>query len=58
MYNPLIMVISQDVLIVTRVSSVGLTEKQAIDQGYEIKVGKFPFSASGKASASGNKEDS
>ena len=38
------------------VSSVGLTEKQAIDQGYEIKVGKFPFSASGKASASGNKE--
>ena len=38
------------------VSSVGLTEKQAIEQGYEIKVGKFPFSASGKASASGNKE--
>ena len=38
------------------VSSVGLTEKQAIDLGYEIKVGKFPFSASGKASASGNKE--
>ena len=38
------------------VSSVGLTEKQAIEQGYEIKVGKFPFSASGKANASGNKE--
>ena len=38
------------------VSSVGLTEKQAIEQGYEIKVGKFPFSASGKASASGSKE--
>ncbi|MDX1767192.1 dihydrolipoyl dehydrogenase [Arenibacter troitsensis] len=38
------------------IASVGLTEKQAIEKGYEIKVGKFPFSASGKASASGNKE--
>lgn len=38
------------------VASVGLTEKQAIEKGYEIKVGKFPFSASGKASAGGNKE--
>jgi dihydrolipoamide dehydrogenase len=38
------------------VASVGLTEKQAIEKGYEIKVGKFPFSASGKASAAGNKE--
>ncbi len=38
------------------IASVGLTEKQAIDKGYEIKVGKFPFSASGKASAAGNKE--
>jgi dihydrolipoamide dehydrogenase len=38
------------------VASVGYTEKQAIEAGYEIKVGKFPFSASGKASASGNKE--
>lgn len=38
------------------VASVGMTEKQAIDAGYEIKVGKFPFSASGKASASGHKE--
>jgi len=38
------------------ISSVGLTEKQAIDKGYDIKVGKFPFSASGKASASGKKE--
>jgi dihydrolipoamide dehydrogenase len=38
------------------VASVGMTEKQAIDKGYEIKVGKFPFSASGKASAGGNKE--
>ena len=38
------------------ISSVGLTEKQAIEKGYKIKVGKFPFSASGKASASGAKE--
>lgn len=38
------------------VASVGFTEKQAIDAGYEIKVGKFPFTASGKASASGQKE--
>ena len=38
------------------IASVGLTEKQAKDAGYEIKVGKFPFSASGKASASGAAE--
>lgn len=38
------------------VASVGLTEKAAKDAGYEIKVGKFPFSASGKASAAGAKE--
>tara|TARA_B110000008_G_scaffold41182_1_gene38243 strand:- start:10896 stop:12281 length:1386 start_codon:yes stop_codon:yes gene_type:complete len=38
------------------VASVGMSEKQAIDAGYEIKVGKFPFSASGKASAAGTKE--
>jgi len=36
------------------IASVGLTEKQAIEKGYELKVGKFPFSASGKAKASGN----
>jgi len=35
------------------VASVGMTEKAAKEAGYEIKVGKFPFSASGKASASG-----
>lgn len=35
------------------IASVGLTEKAAKDAGYEIKVGKFPFMASGKASASG-----
>lgn len=38
------------------VASVGMTEKAAIEAGYEIKIGKFPFSASGRASASGNKE--
>ncbi|AUS06187.1 dihydrolipoyl dehydrogenase [Pseudotamlana carrageenivorans] len=38
------------------IASVGLTEAKAIEEGYDIKVGKFPFSASGKASASGNKE--
>ena len=35
------------------IASVGLTEVQAKEQGYEIKVGKFPFSASGKAQAGG-----
>ncbi len=38
------------------IASVGMTEKQAKDAGYEIKVGKFPFSASGKASAAGATE--
>lgn len=38
------------------IASVGMTEKAAKAAGYEIKVGKFPFSASGKASASGNKD--
>ena len=38
------------------IASVGLTEKQAKEKGYDIKVGKFPFSASGKASASGAKD--
>ena len=36
------------------IASVGFTEKKAIENGYEIKVGKFPFSASGKAQASGH----
>ena len=35
------------------VASVGMTEKAAKEAGHEIKIGKFPFSASGKASASG-----
>ena len=38
------------------VASVGMTEKQAKEAGYTLKVGKFPFSASGKASASGAKD--
>lgn len=38
------------------VASVGYTEKKAKEAGYQIKVGKFPFSASGKASAGGNKD--
>ncbi len=38
------------------VASVGLTEKQAKEKGYDIKVGKFPYTASGKASAAGHKE--
>jgi dihydrolipoamide dehydrogenase len=35
------------------IASVGYTEKQARDAGYEVKVGKFPFTASGKAKAAG-----
>ena len=35
------------------IASVGLTEEQAKEQGYELKIGKFPFSASGKATAAG-----
>jgi dihydrolipoamide dehydrogenase len=38
------------------IASVGMTEKQAREAGYELKVGKFPFSASGKASAAGATE--
>ncbi|HEY1053556.1 MAG TPA: dihydrolipoyl dehydrogenase, partial [Emticicia sp.] len=38
------------------IASVGYTEKAAKEAGYEIKVGKFPFSASGKAKAAGSPE--
>ncbi|HXO76656.1 MAG TPA: dihydrolipoyl dehydrogenase, partial [Puia sp.] len=38
------------------IASVGLTEKQARDAGYEIKVGKFPLTASGKATGVGHTE--
>jgi len=41
---------------VPEIASVGLTEKQAKEAGYEVKVGKFPLSASGKASAAGHNE--
>ena len=39
-----------------QVASVGLTEKAAKEKGYEVKVGKFPFMASGKAFAVGERE--
>ena len=38
------------------IASVGITEKQAKEAGLDIKIGKFPFSASGKASAAGAKD--
>jgi dihydrolipoamide dehydrogenase len=38
------------------IASVGFTEKKAKEAGYTVKIGKFPFSASGKASASGAKD--
>ncbi len=38
------------------IASVGYTEKAAKAAGYELKIGKFPFSASGKASAAGHKD--
>ncbi|MBC7867546.1 MAG: dihydrolipoyl dehydrogenase [Gloeobacteraceae cyanobacterium ES-bin-316] len=41
---------------VPEIASVGYTEKAAKEAGYEVKVGKFPFMASGKASAAGATE--
>ncbi|TAG53640.1 MAG: dihydrolipoyl dehydrogenase [Cytophagales bacterium] len=41
---------------IPEIASVGMTEKAAKEAGYEIKVGKFPFAASGKASAAGAKD--
>ncbi len=38
------------------IASVGMTEKQAREAGYELLVGKFPYTASGKAAAGGNKD--
>jgi dihydrolipoamide dehydrogenase len=38
------------------ISSVGLTEKAALNAGYEIKIGKFPYMASGKATAAGERD--
>jgi len=39
-----------------QIASVGLTEKQAKEEGYDVMVGKFPFSASGKAAGLGHEE--
>jgi len=39
-----------------QVASIGLTETKAKEQGYELKIGKFPFMASGKAFAIGERE--
>ena len=39
-----------------QVAGVGLTEQQAIDEGYDIRVGRYPFSANGKARAIGETE--
>tara|TARA_Y100001968_G_scaffold320933_1_gene354565 strand:- start:490 stop:1875 length:1386 start_codon:yes stop_codon:yes gene_type:complete len=41
---------------IPEIASVGMTEAAAIESGYEIKIGKFPFTASGKASAAGHKD--
>lgn len=41
---------------IPEIASIGYTEEAAKEAGYEVKVGKFPFSASGKASASGHNE--
>ena len=38
------------------IASVGMTEKSAKEAGHELKIGKFPFSASGKASAAGHND--
>lgn len=38
------------------IAMVGLTEKQAIEAGYEVKVGNFPYTASGKATAAGDRD--
>ena len=39
-----------------QVTSFGLTEKQAVERGHQVKIGKFPFQANGKALAIGNTE--
>ncbi|GJQ64703.1 MAG: dihydrolipoyl dehydrogenase [Melioribacteraceae bacterium] len=39
-----------------QVASIGMTEAKAKEEGYEVKVGKFPYSASGKAAAAGERE--
>ncbi|MFH1195907.1 MAG: dihydrolipoyl dehydrogenase [bacterium] len=39
-----------------QIASIGLTESKAISAGYKVKIGKFPFSASGKSAAIGERE--
>ncbi len=41
---------------VPEVASVGMTEKQAVDAGFEVRVGKYPFTASGKATSAGDRD--
>ncbi len=41
---------------IPQIASIGLTEEKAKERGYELKIGKFPFSASGKATAIGERE--
>ena len=41
---------------IPQIASIGLTEEKAKEAGYELKIGKFPFSASGKATAIGERE--
>ena len=38
------------------VASVGLTEAQAVERGYTVRIGRFPYTASGKATAAGNRD--
>ncbi len=42
--------------ITPEIASVGLSEAKAVAAGYEVRIGKFPFTASGKAAAAGNKD--
>ena len=54
--NQLIIIIFLIALIALQeIASVGYTEAKAKEAGYDLKIGKFPFSASGKASAAGHK---
>ncbi len=39
-----------------QIASIGMTEKKALEKGYKLKIGRFPYSASGKASAIGERE--
>ncbi len=41
---------------VPEVASVGMTERQAVDAGYDVRVGKYPFTASGKATSAGDRD--